>query len=137
MAQQAEEKLSPEDSEELLKDPESFFNLPFTEAMERIVLNISSTGMSTKWSTNMVQALYSEILRLRRQNQRLTELDKVSAHDLARRFHETYEKLAPEYGYNIRKETKSWDQYSPNGMLMQAVITEVMGPVLAQAKNNG
>jgi hypothetical protein len=49
-----------------------------------------------------------------------------SAEDLARFFHDTYEKLAPEFGYETRKETRSFDSRSANGQLMIAVCHRVL-----------
>ena len=51
--------------------------------------------------------------------------DKEQNVDLARRFHETYERLALEFGYETRPDTKEFDPESPNGKLMVAVITEL------------
>lgn len=48
------------------------------------------------------------------------------AEALARRFHETYERLAPQYGYTTREETREWDPHSPNGRLMIATCKEVL-----------
>lgn len=45
--------------------------------------------------------------------------------ELARKFHETYERLAPQFGYETRKETKQFDPDSPNGRLMIAVMEEL------------
>ena len=41
-------------------------------------------------------------------------------------FHETYEKLAPDFGYATRTDTKKFDKESPNGKLMIAVCKEVI-----------
>jgi len=46
--------------------------------------------------------------------------------ELAEKFHETYERLAPEYGYETRPETKQFDPESPNGKLMIAVCGELL-----------
>jgi chromosome segregation ATPase len=46
--------------------------------------------------------------------------------ELAKKFHETYEKLAPQFGYSTRDDTKSFDENSSNGRLM----IEVCGTVL-------
>ena len=46
--------------------------------------------------------------------------------EAARRFHETYERLAPQFGYETRAETKVFDPDSPNGKLMAATVSEVM-----------
>lgn len=40
---------------------------------------------------------------------------------LAIKFHETYERLAPEFGYETRPDTKVFDPESKNGRLMVAV----------------
>jgi hypothetical protein len=50
------------------------------------------------------------------------------AESVARLFHETYERLAPYYNYETRKETqKPWEQVpEPNKRLMIAVATEVL-----------
>lgn len=45
----------------------------------------------------------------------------VDAQLLAERFHETYERLAPDFGYETRPETRKFDPESPNGKLMIAV----------------
>ena len=45
---------------------------------------------------------------------------------LAILFHETYEHLAPEFGYETRTETRSFDPDSPNGRLMVAVCEEIL-----------
>jgi hypothetical protein len=47
---------------------------------------------------------------------------------LARRFHEAYERLAPQFGYETRADTKAFDPTSPNGRLMTAVCAEVAAP---------
>ena len=56
--------------------------------------------------------------------------------ELAEQFHDAYERLAPEYGYETRPETAvAWD-YLPdnNRSLMLAVVTEVVGPLLSQLR---
>jgi len=41
-------------------------------------------------------------------------------------FHEAYERLAPQFGYETREETKTFDKNSANGQLMIAVCKEVL-----------
>lgn len=48
------------------------------------------------------------------------------AADFARLFHETYERLAPEYGYETRPETRAFDAASPNGKLMVATCAAIL-----------
>ena len=43
------------------------------------------------------------------------------AYRLAREFHKLYEKFAPQFGYETRKETKEFNAESPNGRLMAYV----------------
>ena len=49
------------------------------------------------------------------------------AEQLARVFHNIYEKLAPDFGYETRKETRDFDPTTPNGKLMVAVCAEIIG----------
>lgn len=51
---------------------------------------------------------------------------------LARLFHEAYERLAPEFGYETREETRDFDPKSPNGQLMIAVCGEVEAALEAE-----
>lgn len=46
--------------------------------------------------------------------------------ELATLFHETYERLAPDFGYETRRETRQFDPDSPNGKLMIAVCKEIL-----------
>jgi len=46
--------------------------------------------------------------------------------NLARRFHEIYERLAPSFGYETRADTKAFDPTSANGRLMIAVCSEML-----------
>lgn len=45
---------------------------------------------------------------------------------LARLFRDTYERLAPQFGYETRPETREFDEDSPNGRLMIAVCGEIL-----------
>jgi len=45
--------------------------------------------------------------------------------ELAKLFHTTYERLAPNFGYETRADTKEFDANSPNGKLMVAVCVEI------------
>lgn len=56
----------------------------------------------------------------------LTAPSPASAGDgesLARQFHEAYERLAPQFGYETRAETRQFDPTTPNGKLMIAVCS--------------
>lgn len=50
----------------------------------------------------------------------------VTALELAQRFHELYEQLAPQYGYETREDTRQFDARSPNGQLMKAVCRRML-----------
>lgn len=56
---------------------------------------------------------------------RLASTPPLPATEMARLFHETYERLAPSFGYETRADTKAFDPESPNGKLMIAVCGEV------------
>lgn len=49
-----------------------------------------------------------------------------AAQQLAVRFHEAYERLAPSFGYTTRPETRTLDLQSANGRLMVAVCQELL-----------
>jgi hypothetical protein len=51
---------------------------------------------------------------------------------LAARFHEAYERLAPKYGYETRPETKEFRPASPNGQLMIAVCKVILDELSCQ-----
>jgi hypothetical protein len=53
--------------------------------------------------------------------------------EMARLFHDTYEQLAPFFGYTTRGDTRQFDPESANGKLMTAVC----GRVLAAARAEG
>jgi hypothetical protein len=51
--------------------------------------------------------------------------ETTDAESLARRFHDAYERLAPSFGYETRKDTRAFDPTTPNGRLMIAVCAEL------------
>ena len=53
---------------------------------------------------------------------------------LARQFHEIYERLAPDFGYETRKDTREFDPNSQNGRLMIAVTDEIEIAALKRAE---
>ena len=57
---------------------------------------------------------------------RCVDTELSAAEKLARQFHDTYERLAPDYGYETREDTKLFDVASPNGKLMIAVCQEIL-----------
>lgn len=56
---------------------------------------------------------------------------------VARRFHETYERLAPQFGYETRAETRAFDPDSANGRLMIAVCAALTHPAGDAAGGEG
>lgn len=52
--------------------------------------------------------------------------DDMLALALAVRFHTIYEQLAPQFGYETRKETREFDPNTPNGKLMVAVCKRIL-----------
>jgi hypothetical protein len=51
--------------------------------------------------------------------------------ELAKKFHELYEKNAPNYGYETRKETREFNEDTPNGKLMIAVCEQILASLPA------
>lgn len=50
----------------------------------------------------------------------------MTAEDMARMFHEVYERLAPSFGYETRQMTRVFDPESANGRLMIATCDEIL-----------
>lgn len=50
----------------------------------------------------------------------------MNAEQLAILFHDTYERLAPQFGCETRTETRLFDSNSPNGKLMISVCQEIL-----------
>ncbi len=46
--------------------------------------------------------------------------------ELAKMFHEVYESLAPNFGYETREDTREFDSESKNGRLMVATCEEIL-----------
>jgi hypothetical protein len=61
----------------------------------------------------------------------------VNALEIATKFHEAYERLAPSFGYETRKETRAFDANTPNGRLMQAVCQEIGDQIEKSGYNAG
>lgn len=57
---------------------------------------------------------------------RVKKLEDMTPLKLAILFHENYERLAFSFGYETRKDTKHFDETTPNGKLMVAVCTEIL-----------
>lgn len=53
------------------------------------------------------------------------KINDVDGEAIARHFHDTYERLAPSFGYETRPDTKAFDPTSANGRLMIAVCSEI------------
>lgn len=62
-------------------------------------------------------------------------MTREQAVKLACQFHDTYERLAPSFGYATRDDTKHFDPGTPHGKLMTAVCTEVCKPMLDRIKS--
>lgn len=57
--------------------------------------------------------------------------------ELAEKFHDTYERLAPSFGYETRPDTKKFDPNSANGKLMVAVCSEIKSLIEKKAFDAG
>ena len=64
-----------------------------------------------------------------------TKQETIQEVELAILFHNTYEKLAPSFGYETRLDTKSFETTTPNGKLMIAVCKEIIKWQKEQDKN--
>jgi hypothetical protein len=50
----------------------------------------------------------------------------MTPEDLARKFHDTYERLAPSFGYETREDTRDFDPNTKNGKLMVATCAAII-----------
>jgi len=60
-----------------------------------------------------------------------TQPTRLAPEELARQFHDAYERLAPSFGYETRADTKQFDPESKNGRLMIAVCDVILRDLLA------
>lgn len=60
--------------------------------------------------------------------------NKEEIEKLAMLFHNTYESLAPKYGYKTRLETRVFDKESDNGKLMIAVCEKIFNQKLKESQ---
>ncbi len=50
--------------------------------------------------------------------------------NLAKKFHQYYEELAPKFGYETKPDTKEFSLDSPNGKLMVAVCERILADLV-------
>ena len=82
-------------------------------------------GSKSPWS----EKLTKQIVNLYYKGQRLLNMErKTPAEELAKKFHETYERLASSFDYETRKESAvSWSEVPENNKeLMIAVCKEIL-----------
>ena len=58
----------------------------------------------------------------------------MNGKQLAKLFHDTYERLAHDYGYETRKDTKQFDENTPNGKLMIATCSDILNNPIVQQR---
>jgi hypothetical protein len=84
----------------------------------------------------IVEANLPHILERLQASTALTDLQREGqaweAEAVARLFHDTYERLAPSFGYETRADTKQFDPTTPNGKLMIAVCGEVAAAIRSE-----
>jgi len=61
----------------------------------------------------------------------MTTTPQPTPAELAIMFHDTYERLAPSFGYETRTETRKFDPTTPNGRLMISVCGEILSTLAA------
>ena len=59
-------------------------------------------------------------------------MQRISPIKLAVIFHGIYERLAPDFGYETKEETRVFDASSPNGKLMIEVCREMQEYILSR-----
>lgn len=61
----------------------------------------------------------------------MKDFSTLTPEELARVFHESYERLAVGFGYDTRPHTRIFDPGTPNGKLMIAVSAEILNMLRA------
>lgn len=89
-----------------------------------------------KETDEIVDYAYELEQQLQAYKEKEDKLKEILPLDLAIYFHETYERLAPSFGYETREETRQFDNNSKNGMLMVEVCEVVLNKLL-QILNEG
>jgi hypothetical protein len=93
------------------------------KSMNRIVINIAAKNSNTTdidFNDFRVRVKTEDLIAA------VDRRREIDALELAILFHETYERLAPNYGYETRTETRKFDPNTPNGKLMVAVCDEII-----------
>lgn len=85
--------------------------------------SVDALGVAIVQMTRVLLAASREIERAHVPE--VDALDLPGTVKLAIWFHETYEELAPLYGYETRPESRTFDASSPNGKLMLAVCRKL------------
>jgi predicted kinase len=98
--------------------------------MKRVITAAESAAASIAQQSRMVAALDA----LQQKKVGSGSWIDGDAEALARRFHETYERLAPDFGYETRKASAvPWENVpEKNKNLMRAVCAELLKPSIGQ-----
>lgn len=87
---------------------------------------INQHNLGIRVLLNNLQRVHLDSVHKKLTEAALTANTPQAALELATRFHDIYERLAPQFGYETRQDTKHFDPTSPNGQLMQAVAAEIL-----------
>lgn len=93
----------------------------------------------TRWDTpNHRDPNVDEVFRLAAENERLRAVVEADPEALARRFHETYEALAPRFGYETRRESAvPWDQVPENNRRLMVAVCAALLDVSEEGATDG
>jgi len=103
---------------------------PAQKVLDPIKVEDAVIGWLVKCRPDLHIPAYSEVIaslvhRIMELAPAPSQTDWLDPKALAILFHDTYERLAPSFGYDTRKETRTFDPDSANGKLMIAVCSEV------------
>lgn len=95
------------------------------EALEEATTYTSSASFSPSMTRDCEKAITAIHEALAQPAAQAEPQDAKDAELLAKQFHETYERLAPAFGYVTSEATRQFHPTSPNGKLMIAVCKEL------------
>ena len=100
--------------------------------IEATLARVAGAATSKSPSYIYVPIAFNALTDLLAARKALRRYQEVSAEDLAKSFHDTYERLAPSFSYETRKESAvPWDEVpEKNRRLMVAVCSEFVRAIV-------
>ncbi len=100
--------------------------------LAKICLRVLKSPIASKEGTEDIEYQIEKLLREPSERTDKGENQCGEIVEFAKKFHEVYERLASDCGYETRKDTRDFNANSVNGSLMISTVREVMQPYFKQ-----